>query len=165
MSRTDLTSASLQIMKTIQDGETYTLTQISKKTKLNFRTVQKVFKLIEVCQTQLESKKINITRSDHAVHIQMKSKTGMTSMPMDIQKMLIRTSYYPTPDRSEEMLAYLLQKGATKNTSATHMNPNIFLDGLVTAEHVIKKGKKYYLSDMGTLAAKGVTSIYPEVAQ
>ncbi|QLH07105.1 hypothetical protein [Nitrosopumilus ureiphilus] len=163
MSRTDLVSATLQIMKAIQNGEAYTLNKISKKTELNFRTVQKALNLIEACQKQLESKKINITHLGHATHIQMKSKSGITSMPMHIQKMLIRTSYYPTPDRNEEILVYLLQNGATKNTSAIQMNSSPILDELVTAEHVIKKGKKYYLSDMGAITAKGAMSLYPEL--
>lgn len=165
MSRTDLASATLQVMKTIQNGEAYTLNKISKKTKLNFRTVQKALNLIEACQKQLESKKINVTHLKHATHIQMKSKNGITSMPAYIQKMLIRTSYYPTPDRNEEILVYLLQKGAIKQTSAIPMNQGIILDELVAAEHVIKKGKKYYLSDMGIITAKGAISLYPELRQ
>ncbi len=165
MTRTDLTSATLQIMKTLQNGEVYTLNKISEKTELNFRTVQKAFKLIEACQTQLESKKINITHLNNAIHIEMKTKSGITSMPMNIQKMLIRTSYYPTPDRNEEILVYLLQHDATKSTSAIQLNSSILLDELVAAEHVIKKGKKYYLSDMGAITAKGTMSLYPELIQ
>ena len=165
MPRTDLTNAVLQIIKTTQDGKSYTLNKISEETKLNFRTVQKALRLIEACQTQLESKKINITRSKHAIHIQTKPKIGISSMPIDVQKMLIRTSYYPTPDRSEEVLVYLLQNGATKNTSAIKMNPSIVLDELITSEHVIRKGRNYYLTDMGTLTAKGAMSLYPELIQ
>ncbi len=165
MPRTDLASATLQIMKTLQNGESYTLNRISRETELNFRTVQKAFKLIEACQEQLESKKINIIHQNHVVHIQMKSKSGITSMPTPIQKMLIRTSYYPAPGRSEELLVYLLQNNATKNSSAIQMNSNKLLDELVAAEHVIKKGKKYYLSEMGQIAAKGAMSLYPELVQ
>lgn len=86
-------------------------------------------------------------------------------MPLNIQKMLLRTSYYPTPDRNEEVLVYLLQKGAIKNTSAIQMDSSTILDELVTAEHIIKKGKKYYLSDMGVITAKGAMSLYPELIQ
>jgi len=163
MPRTDLSKATLQIMKTIQNGEIYTLNKISEKTELNFRTVQKALFLIEACQKQLESKKINITHTDHATHIQMKAKSGITSMPLNIQKMLMRTSYYPTPDRNEEILVYLLQNGATKNTSAIQMDSSTILDELVTAEHIIKKGEKYYLSEMGAITAKGAMSLYPEL--
>jgi len=92
-------------------------------------------------------------------------KSGITSMPVHIQKMLIRTSYYPTPDRNEEILAYLLQHNVIKPTSAILLNPSKILDELVIAEHVIKKGKKYYLSDMGTITAKGTMSLYPELIQ
>ncbi len=165
MPRTDLASATLQIMKTLQNGESYTLNKISRETELNFRTVQKVFKLIEAFQEQLESKKINIIRQNHVIRIQMKSKSGITSMPTPIQKMLIRTSYYPTPGRNEELLVYLLQNNATKNSSAIQMNSNKLLDELVAAEHVIKKGKKYHLSEMGQIAAKGAMSLYPELVQ
>ena len=165
MTRTDLSKATLQIMKTIQNGESYTLNKISKKTELNFRTVQKALALIEACQKQLESKKINIIHMDHATHIQMKTKSGITSMPLNIQKMLLRTSYYPTPDRNEEVLVYLLQNNAIKNTSAIPMGSSTILDELVTAEHIIKKGRKYHLSEMGVITAKGAVSLYPELIQ
>lgn len=165
MTRTDFASATRQVMKIIQNGDEYTLNKISEKTELNFRTVKKVLELLEECQKQLESKKINITHLEHATRIQMKSKNGLTSMPTHIQKMLIRTSYYPTPDRSEELLVYLLQHGATKHTSAIPMTPSKILDELVTAEHIIKKGTKYHLSDMGTITAKGAMSLYPELVQ
>lgn len=165
MTRTDFASATLQIMKAIQNGDEYTLNKLSDKTELNFRTVQKVLKLLEECQKQLESKKINITHLENSTRIQMKSKNGITSMPMNIQKMLIRTSYYPTPDRNEELLVYLLQHDATEYASAIHMDHSKILDELVMAEHIIKKGKKYYLSDMGTITAKGAISLYPELIQ
>ncbi len=165
MPRTDLTSATLQIMKTLQNGEPYTLNKISEETELNFRTVQKALKLIEACQEHLESKKISITHENHTVRIQMKSKSGITSMPTGIQKMLIRTSYYPTPGRNEELLVYLLQNNATKSTSAIQADSSKLLDELVAAEHVIKKGRKYYLSEMGTITAKGAVSLYPELVQ
>ncbi len=165
MSRTDLTSATIQIMNTIEDGESYTLNHLCKETKLNFRTVQKILNLIEIFQEQLESTKINITRSNHLIHVQAKAKTGMTSMPANMQKMLIRTSYYPEPDRDDEMLVYLLQKSATKKTSAIQMDSSMILDELVAAEHIVKKGKKYYLSEMGTTMAKGALSLYPELVQ
>ena len=165
MSRTDLTSATLQIMKTIANGKPYTINKLSEKTELNFRTVQKALALIEACQRQLESKKINITHLEHATHIQMKTKNGITSMPIHIQKMLMRTTYYPTPDRNEEVLVYLLQNHAITSSSAIHMNSNAILDELVSAEHVIRKGEKYYLSEIGIITAKGAISLYPELIQ
>jgi len=163
MARTDLTSATIQIMETIQNGEPYTLNKISEKTKINFRTVQKALVMIEEFQKMTESKKINISHLGNSTHIQMKTKSGITSMPMHVQKMLMRTSYYPTPDRNEEVLVYLLQNDATKQTSAIQMNPSVILDELVAAEHIIKRGKKYYLSDMGAITAKGAVSLYPEL--
>ncbi len=165
MSRTDLTSATIEIMKTIANGKPYTLNKLSEKTELNFRTVQKAVVLIEEFQKQFESKKINITYLGNSTHIQMKSKNGITSMPIHVQKMLMRTTYYPTPDRNEEVLVYLLQNHATIPSSAIHMNSNVILDELVSAEYVIKKGKKYYLSEMGIITAKGAISLYPELIQ
>ena len=165
MSRTNFTSATIQVMNIIEDGESYTLSSLCKETKLNFRTVQKILNLIEIFQERLESKKINITRSNYLIRVQAKAKTGMTSMPANMQKMLIRTSYYPEPDRDDEMLVYLLQKGATKKTSAIQMDSSVILDELVAAEHVVKKGKKYYLSEMGATTAKGAISLYPELVQ
>ena len=45
------------------------------------------------------------------------------------------------------------------------MNSSTILDELVAAEHIIKKGEKYYLSEMGVITAKGAMSIYPELIQ
>ena len=45
------------------------------------------------------------------------------------------------------------------------MNSSAILDELVAAEHVIKKGKKYHLSDMGVITAKGAISLYPELTK
>ena len=92
----------------------------------------------------------------------MKTKNGMS---LNIQKMLMRASYYPTPDRNDEVLVYLLQNGAIKNTSAIQMDSSTILDELVTAEHIIKKDEKYYLSGMGAITAKGTMSLYPELIQ
>ena len=86
-------------------------------------------------------------------------------MPIHVQKMLMRTTYYPTPDRNEEILVYLLQNHAIISSSAIHMNSNAILDELISAGHVIRKGKKYYLSEIGIITAKGAISLYPELIQ
>lgn len=165
MVRTDLVTATLQVMKTIQDGDEYTLTMISEKTSLNFRTVQKSLRLIEEFQKGFELKKLNIVHLKNVTRIQMTPKSGLTSMPINVQKMLIRTSYYPTPSREEEVLVYLSQKGAIDVKSGIGMESSKILEELVNAEHIIKKGKKFYLSDMGVITAKGAVSLYPELLE
>ena len=162
MPRTDLTSATIQIMKVLQDGESYTLNKISQKTELNFRTVQKAFILIDACQVQLESKRIIMIHTDNTTFIQMKAKSEMALMPVSAQKKLIRTLYHPNIDKNEKMLVYLLQSDATRSISAITMNSSKLLDELVAAEHVIKKDGKYHLSEMGAITAKGAMSLYPE---
>lgn len=165
MVRTDLATATLQVMETIQDGNEYTLNMISEKTSLNFRTVQKSLRLIEEFQKGFELKKLNIVHLKNATRIQMTPKSGLTSMPINVQKMLIRTSYYPTPSREEEVLVYLSQKGAIDVKSGIGMESSKILEELVNAEHIIKKGKKFYLSDMGVITAKGAVSLYPELLE
>lgn len=163
MTRTDFATATLEVMKTIQNGDEYTLNMISEKTSLNFRTVRKSLKLIEEFQKEFELRKVNVTHLGNTTRIQMTPKTGITSMPINVQKMLMRTSYYPTPNRDEELLAYLSQQGAINLKSGIVMDSSKILDELVDAEHVIKKGKKYYLSEMGAITAKGALSLYPEL--
>lgn len=163
MTRTDLASATIQVIKAIQNGDEYTLNKLSDKTELNFRTVQKILRLLEECQKQLETKKISITHLNNSTHIQMKPKSGMTSMPLPIQKMLVRTTYYPTPNREQELLAYLLQKNATSVATAIEMNPGKILSEMVDAQHIKKKGEKYYLTEIGIVVAKGSLSMYPEL--
>ena len=63
MPRTDLSKATLQIMKTIQNGEIYTLNKISEKTELNFRTVQKALFF-----DRSMSKTIGIKKDQHNTH-------------------------------------------------------------------------------------------------
>lgn len=165
MPRTDLTSATIQIMNTMSNGEQYTLKKISEKTELNFRTVQKVFKLIDEFQKRLDSKKINILHTKNVIKVQMKEKSGMTAMPIPIQKMLIRTTYYPTPNRHEELLVYLLQNNATSLKSSIVLEKSKIIEELVKAEHITKNKQRYFLSEMGAITARGAVSLYPELVK
>lgn len=104
---------------------------------------------------------IYLEDGNNTIESTMKKKYGLLSLPIDTQKMLIRTLYYPTPDDNEDLLVYLLQHGAINHTSSIDVIPSDVLDGLITAEHIIKKGTKYHLSDVGMIIAKGTISLYP----
>ena len=163
MTRTDLETATIQVMKTIRKGDVYTVNKLSEETHLNFRTVQKVLRLIEQCQKELETKKFSMTLDKNLTSIQMKPRGGMTSLPDEIQKMLIRTTYFPTPSRDEELLVFLLQKNAISADSAIHLDSSDILQKLLDAQHIKKTRRKYHLTEMGEITASGIVSLYPEI--
>jgi len=47
----------------------------------------------------------------------MKKKADFVSLPNSLQKVIIRTLYYPTTSREEEILAHLLIKNAINKKS------------------------------------------------
>lgn len=52
-----------------------------------------------------------------------------------LQKMLVRTPYYPTSSRKQELLSYLLQKNATSVTTVIEVNLGKILSEMVDAQH------------------------------
>jgi transcription initiation factor IIE alpha subunit len=161
--RTDLSTATGVVLKTLESGETFTLNKLSNETSLNFRTVKKVLDLLEKCQAILLEKKIDISNLDNLTIIQMRERSGMSSLPEKVRRLVIKASYYPTVSREEEILTYLLAHNATETNSRIRIDKDQTLTKLLKAGHVEEKSGKFYLTNMGKIVANGALTLYPEL--
>lgn len=161
--RKDFTSAVRIILGKLESGEPYTVNKLTDVTGLNYRTVKKALGLLESIQAELESKRLDISHADKMTMVHMKARVGMTSLPDNIQQLIIKAAYYPTPSAEEELLVHLLLHKAVDPASATQLVHFKTLDELVEAEQIESKGGKYYLSQMGKTVAEGSLKIYPEL--
>jgi hypothetical protein len=92
------------------------------------------------------------------------TKLGFSSLSNSLQKMIIKTLYYPTTSREEEILAHLLIKNAIDKRSAVLLSEGKLVKKLEKAEQIAKtENGKYYLIDVGLVVAKGATELYPEL--
>ena len=161
--RKDFTSAVRIILSKLESGEPYTVNKLTDVTGLNYRTVKKALELLESIQIELESKRLDISHADKMTMVHMKARVGMTSLPDNIQQLIIKTAYYPTPSAEEELLVHLLLHKAVDPASATPLRHFKTLDELVEAEQIESKDGKYYLSSIGKTVAEGSLKIYPEL--
>lgn len=87
----------------------------------------------------------------------------ITSLPENMQKMVIK-AIYPSVTDEEKVLVALLKRGAVSEKTATVLPEEPALARLVDAEHVGKTAaSRYYLTRDGALIAKGALSLYPEL--
>lgn len=164
-SRTDFPTAVQKILKVLEKGEPYTLNKLAQETGLNFRTVKKVLEFLEAQTSFLEDKVLEVySPGENLTVIRLKEKTGLAMYPEHIQHLIIRTTYYPTTSREEEILAYLLMQSATSEEGAVSIPESKILQELIEVEHVAKtKNARYYLTSDGQIIAKGALKLYPEL--
>lgn len=162
--RTDFVTAVEKTLETLKSGESFTQNKLAQKTELNFRTLQKVLAHLGEVQSILHDKVIDISDLDSVKIVRMKERVGLTSFPDNIQKMIIKTLYYPTSSREEEILVHLLIHKAISKNSAIPLLEDSILKELLEMEYVAKtKSSSYYLTSDGTLVAKGALKLYPEL--
>lgn len=162
-SRTDLSSAVQQVMRVLSDGRPYTIASLAREANLNFRTVKKAVELLGLFQNTMQSKRIDIsaTSEKHTI-IQVREKSGLASLPENIQSMVIR-AIYPEISEEERVLAHLLNRGAISEKTAIQMPESEALTVLLEAEHVLSSGTRFYLSKDALMIAKGALSTYSEL--
>lgn len=162
--RTDFVTAVEKTLETLKSGESFTQNKLAQKTELNFRTLQKVLVHLGEVQLILQDKVIDISDLDSVKIVRMKERVGLTSFPDNIQKMIIKTLYYPTSSREEEILVHLLIRKAISKNSAIPLLEDSILKELLEIEYVAKtKSASYYLTSDGALVAKGALKLYPEL--
>ena len=147
-----------------------TLREISKETGLNPRTVRKTIALLEEAKHFLERKDLRIIRSGSGILVQSdKKKVKMTELPDDIQKLIIRTKYYPQPTREDEIQVHLYSRKAFDGKSAVFLEVTPIVRKLVKQERIENvRGEgtsKFYLTEIGKMVALGALDIYPELGQ
>lgn len=162
--RTDFSTAIQKVLSTLESGEPYTLNKLAQDTKLNFRTVKKAIELLQESQKLLHDKVLETSSMDNLTLIRIKDKGGLALYPENVQRLILRTSYYPTASREEQVLTYLLLNNATNERSAIEMPEDKVVIELIEAEHIAKSEEgKYYLTSVGQMIAKGALKLYPEL--
>lgn len=93
----------------------------------------------------------------------------MTELPDDIQKLIIRTKYYPQPTREDEIQVHLYSRKAFDGKSAVFLEVTPIVRKLVKQERIENvRGEgtsKFYLTEIGKMVALGALDIYPELGQ
>ncbi len=162
--RTDFPTAVQKAFEVLKTGETFTQNQLAERTGLNFRTIQKILIHAQYVQNHLKENEISISESGSYKLIQMQPRSGLASFPENIQKMIIKTMYYPTISDSEEILVHLLLNNAISPSCAITMSPDRTLKKLIDAEYVIQTDDgRYCLTEDGSTIAIGALELYPEI--
>lgn len=168
MERTSCPDAVKIVLDTLTHAQIpYSISHLSKETGLNRRTVKKTLDILLETQKSLKEKNLDITKIGQTTVIQLTERGGLLNLPEDLQKLIIRTAYYPTPSREEEILVYLSRQKAFSAENATELNQSILVKKLVEQGQLIevaKEGKPaYYLSDEGQIVSRGALKLYPEL--
>jgi len=162
--RTDFPTAVQKTLEVLKTGESFTQNKLAEKADLNVRTVQKILLHIRDVQKYLKDNEIDVSGSDSYKLIRMKERGGLASFPANIQKMIIKTAYYPTISSEEEILVHLLLNNATDPRSSVRLNLDITLKQLIGAGFVIStQDGRHYLTRDGKTIAIGALELYPEI--
>ena len=150
----------------MSDGRPYTIARLAREANLNFRTVKKAVEFLNKLQPTMQSRRIDISgTSERNTIVQSREKSGLASLPENIQGMVIRATY-PGITEEEKVLAYLMNRGAVSEKTAVAIKRGKALSKLLEAEHVIQTGtSKFYLSKDAQMIAKGALSTYPELQE
>ncbi|MCD6537138.1 hypothetical protein J7L18_00790 [Candidatus Bathyarchaeota archaeon] len=162
--RTSFPDAVMSILKALKKGDWYSISRLSRETKLNRRTVEKALALLVEVQKELLEKQLDIVDLQKTKMVQLKNRLGLLSLPENVQKLIIRTAYFPAPSREEEVLVYLYLKKALSPETAIKMEKSAVVEKLLKQGQLLEKDDGLiYLSDEGEIVAKGALKIYPEL--
>ncbi len=164
-SRTDFPTAVEQILEILESGESYTLNRLTQESGLNFRTVKKAVEFLQRNQKLLQERILEVSTADRLTIIRTRERVGGLALyPEKIQHLIIKTAYYPTVSREEEILAYLFIANASDASRAVDIPKDSKLSGLLGAEHVARPPSgRYYLTSDGQTIARGALRLYPEL--
>jgi len=162
--RTSFPNAVKIILDALKKGEGFSITHLAREANLNRRTVEKVLDLLEEIQNYFEERKLNVVQLQRTKMVQFTERSGLLSLPEELQKLIIKTAYFPSPSREEEILVYAFLKRAWSPESAIEMDPSILVEKLLKQGQFLEnEDGKIYLSDEGQTVAKGALKIYPEL--
>jgi hypothetical protein len=165
--RTSFPKAVKTVMDIMEKRRTLSVNALSQETGLNRRTVEKALGLLLDVQPYFLHKKLRLVRMNHTKLIEINEKSGLLELPENIQRLIIRTAYYPNPSREEMILIHMRLKEGVSPESALALDKDEIIQKLVKqgqilqTEHVLK----FYLSDEGKIVAEGALRLYPELKE
>ncbi|NWG09172.1 MAG: hypothetical protein HXX80_02480 [Nitrososphaerales archaeon] len=164
--RTPFPEAIRKILDALSGSEeNSTITSLSLSTGLNRRTVEKALEVILEAQRVLERKKLSIGKLNRIKMLRMEEKSGLLSLPDNLQKLIIRSAYFPTPSREEEIIVHLYLRGALSRGRAISLEKSELVKKLVKQGQLAEDQGKIYLTEEGVTVAKGALDLYPELKE
>jgi hypothetical protein len=82
-----------------------------------------------------------------------------------VQRLIIRTMYYPNPSEEEILLIHLFLSEAFSPEKSLALRKDQAVQKLVDQGQLVEENRKVYLSDEGKIVAQGTLKIYPELLQ
>jgi hypothetical protein len=164
MERKSFPEATKIVLDTLGKGESFSVSELSKQAGLNRRTVEKSLEVLAIAQNYFLERKLEITPLRHAKIVQLSKRSGLLNLPENLQKLIIRTVYYPSPSREEEILVYAYIKDAFLPEKAIEINESTLVKKLLKQGQLMKsEDGRIYLSDEGKIVAEGALNLYPEL--
>lgn len=168
MERKSFPEAVRIVLDTLKNGNPYSISRLSREAGLNRRTVEKALSILEETQKYFLEKKLDISKLGQARLVQLSERSGLLNLPEDLQRLIIRTAYYPTPSREEEVLVYLYREEAFSPEFARAINESALVQKLLKQGQLLETNKgtmraHVYLSDEGKIVAEGALKLYPEL--
>jgi hypothetical protein len=164
MERKSFPEATKIVLDTLGKGESFSISELSKQAGLNRRTVEKSLEVLAIAQNYFLERKLEITPLRHAKIVQLSKRSGLLNLPENLQKLIIRTVYYPSPSREEEILVYAYIKDAFSPEKAIEITKSTLVKKLLKQGQLIKnEDGRIYLSDEGKIVAEGALNLYPEL--
>jgi len=161
-SRTAFPIALERTLDTLEEGRMFSIRKLAEATDVSPTTMKKVLKTLIFIQLRLRNKRIYLTKTSGTSIVQLEP-LGLSNLPNELQKHIIRMMYYPAPDEDQKLLVSLLQKKAMKKEKAIVLESSEELTKLVKQGQILESPKGYYLSDEGIIVAKGALKLYPEL--
>lgn len=143
----------------------HTVSSLARDVKLNRRTVEKAVELILKTQHFVEQYRILLEGLERVRMLRIIERGGLSSLPSAVQKMVIRTLYFPNPSREQELLTHLLLRGATGPKEAVKLPGDRLGAELEKAGHIAQIDGRFYLTRDGRRIAEGTLSLYPELKE
>jgi hypothetical protein len=165
--RTSLPEAVKTVLDTMEKRKTLSVNALSRETGLNRRTVEKALELLLNVQPYFLRKSLRLIEMNHSKLIEVNEKSGLLGLPENIQKLIIRTAYYPNPSKEETILVHMCLKEAISPEKALSLDKDAVLRKLVKQGQIlqVEHTPRFYLSDEGTIVAEGALKVYPELKE
>ncbi len=161
--RTPFPEATRIILKTLATKDRpFTISSLETETGINRKTIEKAIELIAEWQRLTKGFHLEVEKLNRIKMIRLRKK-GLLSLPEDAQRRILRTEYFPKPSEEDMILIHLYQKDATTEKRSISLETTPILRKLLKQGQIIRKKGKFYLSDEGSIVAKGAMRLYPEL--
>lgn len=163
--RTSFPDAMTRVLNALEKGDSFTISNLSREAKLNRKTVEKVVDVLEDVQKHCSEKRIEILQINNMKIIRLTERTGLLGLPESLQRLIIKTAYYPTPSREEEILVHVYLKDAKTPEKAMPLEKTEIVKKLLKQGQLLETEKGIYLSEEGEIVTRGALKLYPELLE